>query len=49
MAFEAGAEKEDIPEIIAGALETASKLTTAFVDSLAELDKAHAFKKGKTR
>ena len=47
LAFEQGAEAEDIPDIIAGAIESAIPITTAFFNALSEVSKANAYSKRK--
>lgn len=47
LALSNGAEDEDIPEVIANAIETAVGITTEWFAKLGELDKANAFAKGK--
>ena len=47
LAFDAGAEAEDIPDIVAGAIESALPITQTFFDSLAEVKRLSAFKKTK--
>jgi len=49
LAFENGAEVDDIPDIVIYAVDTATAITTAYFDKLGEVSKAHAYTKRQNR